>query len=102
MKTPSLFLALVAMIFAQSASAATYKGKCAKKAEEAAVSKWADVPNPDPNLEYMTLSSEVTARRGDTYIVILGLSDGNENVMTKYQVTFQDAGSCSKPTVTSK
>jgi hypothetical protein len=95
------FVALLAAFAANSALAATYSGKCAKKAEEAAIQFWADVPNPDPNLEYVTVSSKVTAPRSAQYIVVLALSDGNEQAFAKYEVTFEDLSKCAKPSVKS-
>ncbi len=103
MKNMTRFIqvALFASLIAQTASAATYSGKCAKKAEAAAVNYWADVPNPDPSLEYVTVSSKETAPRSGTYTVVLALSDGNEQAFAKYEVTFEDAGKCAKPSVKS-
>lgn len=100
MNATSFFLTLVTIaLTASPAWATTYKGKCAKQAETAAVEKWADVPNPDPNLEYITMSSEETGRESDTYIVVLALNDGNEQAMAKYQVKFGEPAACKKPAV---
>ena len=100
-----LTLALIAvgsLAVAHSASATEYKGKCAKQAEDAAVKKWADVPNPDPNLEYITVSSRAAATRSDKYEVILALNDGNESAYAKYEVTFENLGSCKGASVEAK
>jgi hypothetical protein len=87
------------LTFAHAASASQYKGKCAKQAEEAAITNWADVANPDPNLEYLTVSSLATAARSDTYEVVLALSDGNETSYAKYEVKFASLGACKGATV---
>jgi hypothetical protein len=83
-----------------SAGAAQYSGKCAKQAESAAITKWADVPNPDANLEYITISSKAVAARSSTYIVDLAFSDGNETARGQYKVTFGDISDCSQAQVT--
>jgi hypothetical protein len=92
-------LVLGTLTFAQAASAAQYKGKCAKQAEEAAVLKWADVKNPDPNLEYVTVSSLAKSARSDTYEVTLALNDGNETGYAGYEVKFADLAACKGATV---
>jgi hypothetical protein len=94
------FFSLLALTFAHSAFAATYRGHCAHPAEMAAIHKWANVPNPSDQLEFMTMSSEETSRGAASYTVVLALSDGNESNYAKYLVVFDDVESCSAPTVT--
>ena len=95
-----ILIVLIASLSFTSAWATDYSGKCAKQAETAAVKKWADVPNPDPSLEYDTISSKVSEPRSDAYIVELSLYDGNEESGVKYQVVFEDLSDCSRPRVT--
>jgi hypothetical protein len=96
----SFLVSLCALSFTQSAHANTiYKGKCAKQAENAAVQKWADVPDPSPTLEYITVSSQVKEPRGDTYEVVLALGDGNETGYAKYEVVFGELSNCSRAKV---
>ncbi|MGZ3649759.1 MAG: hypothetical protein ACXWR1_08715 [Bdellovibrionota bacterium] len=97
-----LFLALASISIAQSASAATYKGKCAKQAETAALNKWSDVPNPDPGLEFMTMSSEASAPRSEKYVVVIAIGENEETGMLKYEVTFRNLAACKDPTVVAK
>jgi hypothetical protein len=102
MKT--LILSVLALSFTNSAfaSPSSFKGKCAKQALDAAVMKWADVPNPSEQLEYFPLSVAPVANGSDTYLVVLGISDGNEAVQAKYRVKFQDYAKCAKPEVTAE
>lgn len=91
-----IFTSLVLVfMFATSALAETkFTGHCAKAAVSAAVAKWADVPNPDPNLEYMPVSAAPKANNPHVYEVVLGFSDGNEATYGKYDVTFANAAQC--------
>ncbi len=86
---------LVGLLVASSSYAVSLKGKCAKEAVDAAVMKWADVPNPDPNLEYIPYSAVPISPRSNVYIVVLAFSDGNDVVPGKYKVTFHNYASCS-------
>ena len=96
-----LFFALLAGTFSRTAaSAPKFSGKCAKQAVEAAVAKWADVPNPDPNLEYLPVSSNPTKPGGEVYTVVLAFSDGNDIIQGRYEVVFGDYQNCRKPRVT--
>jgi hypothetical protein len=97
-----ILIALTALLAFNSAWATEYTGKCAKQAEQAAISKWADVPNPNPSLEYVTISSKASAPRSLTYIVELGFYDGNEGARGEFQVKFDDLSDCSGPLVTQK
>jgi hypothetical protein len=96
--TVSVLVALVAAMVAQWAFATTkYAGKCAKKAEDAAIQYWADTPNAD-DTEYLSVSSKVTRAR-DTYLVVLALNNQGEPVYIQYEVTFGNVDKCSDPTV---
>lgn len=103
MKLVSTFsFVLLAGLLASPAHAAGFRGKCAKQALNAAVTKWADVPNPSETLEYIPVSSEPVKAGSDTYVVVLALSDGNEMAYAKYEVVFGDYARCAKPVVTAK
>lgn len=93
-------LSIAMCLFASSTFAASLKGTCAKAALGAAIEHWADVPNPDPTLEYMPVSSEVSASNKNVYAVVLAFSDGNDIVTGKYLVTLQSLRPCRVASVT--
>jgi hypothetical protein len=95
-----ILIVLIASLTVTSAWATAYSGKCAKEAETATVKKWADVPNPDPELEYVTISSKAIEQRSDTYVVELSFFDGNEESGATYKVVFEDLSDCSRARVT--
>jgi hypothetical protein len=90
-----LIASLTSLAFSSPALATTYKGKCAKAAESAAVTFWANVLSPDANLMYSTLSSHASAPRSEEYTVVLAFSDGNESAYGQYKVVFQSLSDCS-------
>lgn len=94
-----LFTMLLAMSV-QANAASRYSGHCAKAAIDAAVAKWADVPNPSEALEYMPVSSQPSPKDKRAYDVVLAFSDGNDIAYGKYVVTFSNLRNCSGATVT--
>ena len=83
-------------LFATSAfAAAPHSGKCSAAAADAAVQFWANVPNPDANLEYAVVSSAPVSRGSSEYTVVLAFNDGNESAYGQYTVIFKDVDSCS-------
>lgn len=89
-----LLTTLMFTLVSSSAFAGPLQGKCAQAALDAAVSFWADVPDPDENLYYAPVSSKATAPRSKQYRVVLGFYDLNDMVMGAYKVTFEDLATC--------
>lgn len=96
----SFFIALLLSLTYTSAYASNYSGKCSDQALDAAIAKWANVPEPSDTLEYLPVSSKPMAPRSTTYTVVLAFSDGNDIFFGDYKVEFESLKDCSKPVVT--
>ncbi|HWU44328.1 MAG TPA: hypothetical protein VN132_12845 [Bdellovibrio sp.] len=100
-----IVLAISAMtIFASGSAFANnygkFTGKCAKQALNAAVSFWANVPNPSEELEYQPVSAIPAKAGSNVYNVVLGFGAQGEFLgTTTYQVTFADYSNCAQPAV---
>jgi hypothetical protein len=80
-----ILVTLLASVFSYSAGAGTtrkpFTGKCSKAAVDMVVANWANVPNPDPNLEINVVSSTVNLKDHSLYTVKWGDFDGNQGLI---------------------
>ena len=70
------------------------QGHCGNIAMNAAINKWANVPNPSPVLEYYPFSSLPSKKVEKAYDVVLALFDGNQGAYAGYLVTFKNLSTC--------
>ena len=85
----SVFVAVISLTAVAAPKSKTVTGKCAKQAAELVQANWANVPNPDENLEIDIVSSNVDASDKSLYTVKWGDFDGNQGLiyLSKVKVT---------------
>ena len=95
-----LVISILVLLAANSSFAVgQFSGHCVKAAVNAAVQFWADVPKPDPNLEYMPFSAGPVVPGSNIYKVVLAFSYGDEAVYGQYEVIFDNLNTCANPSV---
>lgn len=98
-----IFTVAAVLGFTSFANAGTFKGKCVEEAVNAAIQKWADVPNPSDDLYYVPVSAQPVQARSTTYEVTLGIYDLNGYMaFDNFVVQVKDLSSCEAVSVESK